>query len=186
MKPTSPASADHQLRFDELERGFVYAISRRYVRDDDDAQDVAQEAMLLAYRNRASFRGESHPRTWLHRIAATTALGHLRRQKRRSAHVADADPEQLHGLHDAIAPSAEDVLVDRESADQLAGELLRLDEKYASVLRLRNADLREEEIAERLGISVAAVRVRAHRARGMLREALSAEPPRGRLPSRPG
>jgi RNA polymerase sigma-70 factor (ECF subfamily) len=182
--PATIASNDldgsKQLRFDAADRGFVYAIGRRYVRDEDAADDVAQEAMLLAYRNRASFRGESHPRTWLYRIAATTALGYLRRQKRRGTRITGYDPEDLAKFQDSTAPSSEDQLATREVADQLQGKLSELDEKYASVMRLRAEDLREHEIAERLGITVATVKIRGHRARAMLREALAVEAPRPR------
>lgn len=164
----------HQLRFDDAERGFVYSVGRRYVSDEAAADDVAQEAMLLAFRHRDSFRGESHPRTWLYRIAAMTALGYLRRERRRDARVTGYDPAELAELDDATAPSAEDALVTRELTDRLRGQLLELDEKYASVLRLRAEEIPEHEIAERLGLSVAVVKIRAHRARGMLREALLA------------
>lgn len=165
-----------QLQFDAAELSFVYAIGRRYVRDAEAAADVAQEAMLLAYRNRASFRGQSHPRTWLYRIAATTALGYLRRQRCRGARVTTCDPEALARFEGAVAPPADEALMTRELVEHLQDSLDDLDEKYASVIRLRAADLREHEIAERLGISVVAVKVRAHRARGMLRAALSVDP----------
>jgi len=171
----SARQVDHQLRFDDAERGFVYAVGRRYVADEDAADDVAQEAMLLAFRHRASFRGESHPRTWLYRIAAMAALGYLRRHRRRDARIITCDPEQLAGFDERVTPSAEDELASRELAERLHRQLGALDEKYASVLRLRAEDLGEHEIAERLGLSVAVVKIRAHRARGMLREALLAE-----------
>jgi RNA polymerase sigma-70 factor (ECF subfamily) len=172
---TIPANPDNQLRFDDAERGFVYAVGRRYVHDEDAADDVAQEAMLIAFRHRDSFRGDSHPRTWLYRIAATTALGYLRQQRRRDDRVIACDPADLAGLADATVVSAEDALMTHELVDQLHRHLLELDEKYASVMRLRAEDLREHQIAERLGISVAAVKVRAHRARAMLRAAMLSE-----------
>src|SRR5512140_3243092 len=172
--PSLPAQLGNRLRFDDAERGFVYSVSRCYVRDEDAAEEVAQEAMLLAFRHRDAFRGESHPRTWLYRIAAMAALGYLRRQRRRDAQVTvtSCDPEELAGLDDPTARSAEEALVSRELADRLRCRLLELDEKYASVLRLRAEDLRDHQIAERLGISVAVVKIRAYRARAMLREVL--------------
>lgn len=166
---------DNQLRFDDVERGFVYSVGRCYVRDEAAADDVAQEAMLLAFRHRDSFRGESHPRTWLYRIAATAALGYLRRQRRRDARVTSCDPEELVGRDDPAARSAEEALASHELADRLRCQLLTLDEKYASVLRLRAEDLRDHQIAERLGISVAVVKIRAYRARVMLREVLCSD-----------
>jgi RNA polymerase sigma-70 factor (ECF subfamily) len=174
-RTSQPARFDGELRFDAADRGFVYAIGRRYVHDEDAADDVAQEAMLLAFRNRSSFRGESHPRTWLYRIAATTALGYLRRQNRSRSRFTSCEQEELERFADPAAQSAEDELATHELADQLRVALGELDDKYAAVMQLRAQDLREREIAAQLEISVAAVKVRAHRARGMLREALCDE-----------
>jgi len=170
------APADHQLRFDEAARGFVYAVGRRYVSDDQAADDVAQEAMLLAYRYRSSFRGSSRARTWLYRIATTTALGYLRRQARNQARVVSCDPSELAELAEAApAASPEDSAASSELGDVLLRELDQLDDKYARVLRLRGEDYRDSEIAAQLGVTVATVKVRAYRGRAMLREALTAE-----------
>src|SRR5437588_13016882 len=63
-------------------RSYVKSIAMKYVRDDQDAEDVTQDAMLLAHRYRDSFRGESRYTTWLYRVTATAALMFLRRQRR--------------------------------------------------------------------------------------------------------
>jgi RNA polymerase sigma-70 factor (ECF subfamily) len=159
--PSSALGAD--------ERRFVYAVVRRIVGSDADAEDVAQDALLLAYRHLASFRGEARFRTWLYRIATTTALGHLRRTRRARLHVpADelrlADPAKTADA--ALAEAELDALV-RRAVDAL-------DPPYRDVLRLR-ADANEAEAAAQLGISVANVKIRAHRARKQLRDALAGE-----------
>lgn len=161
-----------RLKFDAAERSYVYAVGRRYVRDAEAADDVAQEAMLLAFRHRDAFRGDSHPRTWLYRIATTTALVYLRRQRRREAWHSTREVSESHAV--APTPAADDALASHEQAEQVKRGLDGLDEKYASVIRLRAEDLRDHEIASRLGISTTAVKVRAHRARAMLRVALAA------------
>jgi RNA polymerase sigma-70 factor (ECF subfamily) len=167
-------TGDHQLRFDEAARGFVYAVGRRYVRDDQAADDVAQEAMLLAYRYRSSFRGSSQARTWLYRIAMTTALGYLRRQARNQSRVVSCDPSELAELPEpSPEASPEDRAASSELGDVLLRELDQLDDKYARVLRLRGEDYRDSEIAEQLGVTVATVKVRAYRGRAMLRRALT-------------
>jgi RNA polymerase sigma-70 factor (ECF subfamily) len=162
-----------QLRFDEADRGFVYAVGRRYVHDDHAAEDIAQEAMLLAYRHRHAFRGQARPRTWLYRIAMTTALGYLRRQSRHLARVVSLPPDALAALP-AFAGTPEDAALRRELGDALARELDQLDDKYARVLRLRGEDYCDREIAAELGVTVATVKVRAHRGRTMLRDAITA------------
>ena len=70
------------VRFEGREREYVYAVAMKYLKDEDEAADVAQDAMLNAYRHRASFRGDSRFTTWLYRVAATTALMHLRKKRR--------------------------------------------------------------------------------------------------------
>ena len=72
--------APEDVRFEGREREYVYAVAMKYLKDEDEAADVAQDAMLNAYRHRKSFRGDSRFTTWLYRVAATTALpGHRRR-----------------------------------------------------------------------------------------------------------
>src|SRR5260370_10474105 len=66
----------------ERTRAYVRSIALKYVRNDQDAEDVTQDAMLLAHRYRDSFRGESRYTTWLYRVTATAALMFLRRQRR--------------------------------------------------------------------------------------------------------
>ena len=70
-------------------RSFVFATIRRILRDEDAAADATQDALLLAHRHRGQFRGDSAYRTWLYRIAVTTALGHLRKQRRAREDVRD-------------------------------------------------------------------------------------------------
>src|SRR5580698_7921858 len=66
----------------EHARAYVHSIAMKYVRNETDADDVTQEAMLLAHRYRDSFRGDSRYSTWLYRVTATAALMFLRRQRR--------------------------------------------------------------------------------------------------------
>src|SRR6187551_3222690 len=63
-------------------RAYVKSVAMKYVRNEQDADDVAQDAMLLAHRYRNSFRGESRYSTWLYRVTATAALMFLRKQRR--------------------------------------------------------------------------------------------------------
>src|SRR3569623_2520392 len=65
-------------------RAYVKSVAMKYVRDDQDAEDVTQDALLLAHRYRSSFRGESRYSTWLYRVTATAALMILRKQRRLS------------------------------------------------------------------------------------------------------
>src|SRR4029453_16435894 len=66
----------------ERTRAYVKSVAMKYVRNEQDADDVAQDALLLAHRYRDSFRGESRYSTWLYPEPATAALMFLRRQRR--------------------------------------------------------------------------------------------------------
>lgn len=165
------------------ERDFVFAVARRIVDSEDAADDVAQEALLLAHRHRDSFRGDAKYRTWLYRIAATAALGHLRKRRRSRELLARSDEPFAHEVADP-RPSPEAVVADHE-ATGLARRLIdELDPKYREVLELR-VDHSEGETAARLGISVANVKVRAHRARAQLHAAFGRAPANDERATRP-
>ena len=175
VSPSIP-EGDRALRADTVtfspdDRGFVYAIARRIVGNAEDAEDVTQDALLLAYRYRESFRGESRYRTWLYRIASTTALGHLRRRGRSREQLALTDEAFARDLADP-AMSAESALAEHEAIAMIQAALDTLDPKYRDVMLLR-ADQTETECAAKLGITVGNVKVRAHRARKQLRDALA-------------
>ena len=171
-----------EVRFGPDERDYVYAIARRIVDTAEAADDVAQDAMLLAYRHRASFRGKSRYRTWLYRIAATTALGHLRRGRRSREQLAPTEVDAHLELADP-ARSPESELCDAEAATVARRLLAQLDPKYRDVMMMR-ADHSDLETAARLGISLSNVKVRAHRARQQLRDALAREPAGGHADAR--
>ncbi len=154
------------------DRRYVYAVARRMVGSADDAEDVTQDALVLAYRNRNSFRGDSRYRTWLHRIAVTTALGHLRKQHRSRIDV--VDPCEERGvLERSVDPQKSPVTLIAEAEERATVQhaLAELPASYRDILRER-VDATEPEVAARLGISVANVKIRAHRARKQLRQAL--------------
>ncbi len=161
------------VKFGRDERDFVYAVAHRIVRSPEAADDVAQDAMLLAYRHRNSFRGDSKYRTWLYRIASTTALGHLRRNRRSRESLAPTDEAQHWESADPCR-SPETLVGDLEVAARAQRVLDQLGPKYREVVMMRT-EMTEHETAARLGISVANVKIRAHRARKQLREALARE-----------
>ncbi len=157
------------LPFDRATRDYVFAVVRRIVRSASLAEDVTQDALLCAYRNRSSFRGDAHPRTWLYRVATNTALGHLRRERRRDARVA-FESRACDEVADRAVP-ADTELCRRRQARRVRGLIEALPPKYRDVVTLR-ADHTETETAACLGLSVTNVKVIAHRARARLRVAM--------------
>ena len=151
-------------------RVYVRSVAMKYVRDEQDAEDVTQEAMLLAHRYRDSFRGESRYSTWLYRVTATAALMFLRRQRRLAREIpasGTADDEGTGLLERQTAPAdlASEVIA-RDQVGNVVDAVAKLGAKYPAVFWKRYGEGRTEtEIARELGISVAAVKTRAFRAR---------------------
>jgi RNA polymerase sigma-70 factor (ECF subfamily) len=151
-------------------RAYVRSVAMKYVRDEQDAEDVTQDAMLLAHRYRESFRGESRYSTWLYRVTATAALMFLRKQRRLSREIPASGTvdEEGTGLLERQAASTDlrGEVIARAEVGTVAEAVAKLGAKYPAVFWKRYGEGRTEtEIARELGLSVAAVKTRAFRAR---------------------
>jgi RNA polymerase sigma-70 factor, ECF subfamily len=183
--------------FYELVRPYerrVYAAAQAILRNESDAEEVVQEAMLKALTNLRQFRAEAKFSTWLIQITVNEAL--MRRRRERTA-VMEAiddrrDEEGAYIPRDFAdwreVPS--EALERKEVRQKLAEALASLDRKYREVFVLRDMEqLNIQETAEMLGISVASVKTRLLRARLMLRDLLAGGWERGwfsRLPFEKG
>jgi RNA polymerase sigma-70 factor (ECF subfamily) len=162
--------------FDELvRRTFVdtFTLARRLTGNEEDARDVVQEAYLRAWKGLAKFRGDAAFSTWLYRITANTASTHVHRRRRQRAEpfADDFEPADTRA-EEQIAQSAESA----EALDRISAALDELPPKLRTVVILKDVyDLPHEAIADELGISVAAAKVRLHRARRKLRDVLYEE-----------
>ncbi|MBP9085738.1 MAG: RNA polymerase sigma factor [Kofleriaceae bacterium] len=173
--PVATPFTASKVTFSAADRAFVFSVARRYVRNDQDAHDIAQDALLSAYRYRDSFRGDSHYRTWLYRIATTTALSFLRSAKRRSNRLASAHADDVTAaVFGESSPAPELQCSSKEQVAKLLHSVSQLAPAYRAVVELRCEDLSEHEVAGQLGLTVSTVKIRAHRARKMLREQLAA------------
>jgi RNA polymerase sigma-70 factor, ECF subfamily len=145
---------------------------RGLVRNPTEAEDVAQETFLRAYRARDELRDPQARLTWLYRIATHVCFDRLRQRKRRPE-AWDTAVEEME-LADSGPPLVQFIEQSEMSAcvqDYLVG----LPDGYRAVLLLH--DLHEQtapQIAQLLGLSLATVKIRLHRARVKLRAALEA------------
>ncbi|HWO24366.1 MAG TPA: sigma-70 family RNA polymerase sigma factor [Kofleriaceae bacterium] len=151
-------------------RAYVRSVAMKYIRNEQDAEDVTQDAMLLAHRYRDSFRGESRYSTWLYRVTATAALMFLRKQRRLSREIpasGSVDEDGTALLDRQPAPSdLRGEVIARADLSTVSEAVARLGAKYPAVFWKRYGEGRTEtEIAKELGLSVAAVKTRAFRAR---------------------
>jgi RNA polymerase sigma-70 factor (ECF subfamily) len=174
-------SGDHDA-FYELVRPYervLYLTTYALLRNDEDAADAAQEAVLKAFLHLKGFRSESKFSTWLIQIAINEARMHLRKAKR-----------YLHDSLDEGATDPDGNYIPRDFADwreipsqelereELRGALERalssLDPRYREVFILRDVEqLSIAETAELLGISAGNVKIRLLRARLQMRDALA-------------
>jgi RNA polymerase sigma-70 factor (ECF subfamily) len=168
--------------FYELVRPYerrVYAAALAILRNEADAEDVAQEAMLKALANIRQFRAEARFSTWLIQITVNEAL--MRRRRERSGKMEGIDDRRDEEGEYTPRDFADwreipsEALERKEVRQKLAQALGMLDRKYREVFVLRDMEqLNIQETAETLGISVASVKTRLLRARLMLRDLLAA------------
>jgi RNA polymerase sigma-70 factor (ECF subfamily) len=145
----------------------VYGLAVRLVGDRYEAEDVAQEAYLRMFRGLAGFREEARFETWMHRIVTNAAINQLRRRGRFGELLEDEELE-------VPAPDRSQELA--VSRDELERVLAALPSGQRAVVVLKDVyGLSCREIGDELGIEEGAVKVRLHRARKRLREALSEE-----------
>ena len=159
--------------FDELVRltyGDVFNLAIKLTGNEADANDVVQDTYGRAFRGLRRFRGDAAFSTWLYRIASNCASSFMSRRSRQRCYslpeadeVIETDPDQDPSLR-AEASSL------RHSLERA---LEQLPHRLRAVMELRHLeDLSHREIAERLGISESATKVRIHRARNTLRRLL--------------
>jgi RNA polymerase sigma-70 factor (ECF subfamily) len=158
----------------------VYSVARRMVGSDFDAEDVTQDVLLQVVRKLPEFRGESALPTWLHRVTVNAALTHRRRQAvrddRRPLLSLDAhgEDEPVAAPGSRPAPPPDEQVVGHELKQLIDRAVEELPESYREVFVLADIEgLPNADIAHRLGMSLPAVKSRLHRARAMLRDALS-------------
>jgi RNA polymerase sigma-70 factor (ECF subfamily) len=175
----------HEL-FYQLVRPYerrVYAAALAILRNEHDAEDTAQEAMLKAFANIRQFRAEARFSTWLIQITVNEAL--MRRRRERTVPMEGLDGLRSGRGDDESEYAPRDFADWREIPSEalerkevrllLAEALGTLDRKYREVFMLRDMEhLNIQETAEALGITVASVKTRLLRARLMLRDLLAA------------
>ena len=157
----------------------VYSVLRRLVGDPDLSEELAQETFVRAYEGLDGFRGESVFRTWLVQIAINLVRDR-RRAARRSPTVVSLEELRAHSNVDAdppeLRPSVEPIgrLAQREVSARLEQELGRLPMDYREAFVLKHVEgMPYEDIARVTGQTVGCLKVRVHRARARLKQALA-------------
>ena len=162
--------------------GRLLAIARRFVRNDEDAQDIVQAAYLNAFRSIHQFAGQCQIGTWLHRIVVNAALMTLRSRRRKpQASIDELLPAFLEDGHHIEQFSnwsaGADELLEREQTRATVRACIdNLPDNYREILILRDIeDMSTDEVAKLLSMTPTAVKVRLHRARQALSTLLRRE-----------
>jgi RNA polymerase sigma-70 factor, ECF subfamily len=168
------AQAGDRLALEELvrltHRG-VYTCALRLVGNPDDAADVTQDVYLRVVRKLGGFRHEASFTTWLNRVTTNVAMSALKRRTRRVTVEGGTVPAEARDLAPDPAERAESVALAR----RLERLVARLPETQRQVLVLRDIyGQSTDEVADAMGISPGAVKVRLFRARERLKADLEA------------
>jgi RNA polymerase sigma-70 factor (ECF subfamily) len=158
----------------------VYNLARRMLGNDEDAEDVTQDVFVQVLRHLPTFRGEAAFNTWLYRIAVNSTLTYRRKRALRKTYTLEepfqefADNGEHRGRVQRWAPGPEQLALDREVHQLIEKAMDQLPEAYRDVYVLADIEeLPNPHIAEMLGLSLAAVKSRLHRARLLMRSLLA-------------
>ncbi len=163
------AAAGDVEAFEELYRvnvGRVYALCLRMAGDPTLAEELAQEAFVRAWQKLGSFRGASAFSTWLHRVTVNVVLGHRRSTARRETRVSAVGDNLPRDVAVREARTAESIDLERAISS--------LPDGARTVFVLHDVEgFRHREISRLMGIAVGTSKAQLHRARKLLRKALT-------------
>ena len=158
--------------------GKLYGVALQFMRNETDAQEVLQDALIQIWNKIELFESRSSLSTWMYRVTANAALMKLRKEKKFQQNVSldcdavDGDLPVIQLADSGPTPDAAAAHTELEARVRSAIE--RLPEPYRSTVLLSDVDgLSMQEISEATGVGLAAVKSRLHRGRLALRKVLA-------------
>jgi RNA polymerase sigma-70 factor (ECF subfamily) len=150
-------------------QSYVFTLILRMVKSREDAEEIAQDVFVKAYRSLADFRGESKFSTWLYTITNTTSITFLRKKK---LEVHSLDNEKVFEVADSKDSGFRANLIEQKSRVNMVNEAIAmLGPDDAEIITLfYKAEQNLEEISRILRLETNTVKVRLHRARARLKE----------------
>ncbi len=156
----------------------IHNLARGLMRNDQDAQDVLQDTFLSLFKNIRTFKGDASLSTWIYRVTVNAALMRMRKRKKEGQaipiedYMPDFDDD---GHRVAVVPDwhplVDQMLMNKELGGLLREWIAALHPDYRIAFVMRDQEeMSNEEVAKVLGLTVAAVKSRLHRARLYLRE----------------
>jgi RNA polymerase sigma factor (sigma-70 family) len=150
-------------------QNFVFTIALRYTPNREDAEEIAQDVFVKAYRSLADFRGDAKFSTWLYTIVTTTCITFLRKKK---LDVHSLDNEKVFEVADSQNSTFRANQVEQKSKAQMVNQAIKLlstdDARVITLFYQSEQSL--EEIGQIIGAEPNTVKVKLHRARQRLKE----------------
>ncbi len=164
-------SGDHQAYALLVNRyqNYVFTLTLRMIKSREDAEEVAQDVFIKAYKYLADFRGASKFTTWLYTIVNNTCISFLRKKK---LEIQSLDNEKVFEVADNQDSGVKANLVEQKSRVSMVSKAISmLSRDDGEIITLfYKAEQSLEEIAEILGLEINTAKVRLHRARTRLKE----------------
>ncbi len=161
----------------EIYKEKVFQLCYRMLGNRHEAEDMAQEAFVRAYVNIHTFNIKLKFSTWLYRIATNLCIDRIRKKKpdyHLDAEVAGTEGLTMYSQIAADTVMPEEELESLELQDTVQKEILKLPEKYRTVIVLKYIEeLSLKEISEILDLPIGTIKTRIHRGREALRKQLS-------------
>ena len=150
-------------------QAYVFTLVTRMIKSREDAEEVAQDVFVKAYRALADFRGESKFSTWLYTIVNTTSITFLRKKK---LEIHSLDNEKVFEVADSKDSGSRANMIEQKSRVNMVNEAIAmLNPDDAEIITLfYKAEQNLDEIARILAIEANTAKVRLHRARARLKE----------------
>ena len=168
---------------DVLFRARIQQLALRYMKNPEDAEEVAQDVLLKVYHKIEAFRGDAALSSWIFRITFNTVMSRLRSQKfthklevRADDILADVEEHGGRVRHEPAdwSSMADEAILRSQMRERLSEAMLQMPEIYRVPVVLRDLQgLSTEEASERLGIKEQTLKSRLHRGRLFLREHLT-------------
>jgi len=152
----------------------VYSLAFHITHNTSAAEEIMQDVFLTVVAKVGTLENDAYFATWLYRVTTNAAYGFLRKEKKYTEQtpMEDIDHDQIQGFDWSELP--DDVLLSDESKNIIRRAIDALPESMRTIVIMKDVEgLKNEEIAEALGLSLPAVKSRLHRGRLMLRDTLS-------------
>ncbi|MBF4506107.1 RNA polymerase sigma factor [Flavobacterium sp. JLP] len=146
----------------ESHKGILYKVSKMYMDNFDDQQDLFQEIVCQLWKSYDTFRNESQFSTWMYRVAVNTAIVFLRKEKRK------VDKYEI--ASENIKDEEGDSHIKESQLDHFYKAVQKLEKIDKAIIFYQLEGFSHKEIGENLGISEGNARVKLNRAKEKLKE----------------